>query len=145
MGSQPPVILVADDDENDVFFLEHAFEQVKVSCRIEVVRNGREVIDYLKGEGSYGDRKLHPWPALMLLDLKMPIVNGFEVLSWWHEHGQQKLPIIVLSSSSQEADIKRAMALGAVAYQVKPSSFDYLVEVARALGDRWLAQRDHGD
>jgi two-component system response regulator len=86
---------------------------------------------------------VHPWPALMLLDLKMPLVDGFEVLSWWREHGQGRgLPIIVMSSSGLELDIGRAMALGATAYRVKSSDFEYLVAVARELRDKWLKQQD---
>jgi two-component system response regulator len=145
MGSQPPVVLVADDDENDTFLLRHAFEVARVSCRLEVVRNGQQAVEYLKGEGPYGDRSAHPWPALMLLDLKMPVMGGFEVLSWWQQHQQKgRLPIVVMSSSNHEADIERAMGLGAAAYQVKPGSFDYLLEVARALGERWLTPQEAG-
>jgi CheY-like chemotaxis protein len=69
----------------------------------------------------------------------MPLVNGFEVLTWWreHQHGGS-LPIIVMSASNQEVDIERAMALGAEGYQIKPSSLEHLVEVVRELGERWL-------
>jgi CheY-like chemotaxis protein len=137
-----PVILVAEDDENDVLLLEQAFERASVPCHFEVVRNGQEAVDYLSGEGTYGDRAAHPWPTLMLLDLKMPLLNGFEVLSWWREQDYERdLPIVVMSSSNQESDIEQAMALGATAYRVKPSDFQYLVAVAQELRDRWLLAR----
>jgi CheY-like chemotaxis protein len=145
MSSQPPVVLVADDDENDLFFLREAFERAKVSCRIETVQNGREAIGYLQGKGEYRDRELHPWPALMLLDLKMPVADGFEVLAWCGKQTWERdLPIVVMSSSNQEGDIQRALALGATAYHAKPGSFDYLVSVARALADRWLTRAGGG-
>jgi CheY-like chemotaxis protein len=77
----------------------------------------------------------------MLLDLKMPMIDGFEVLTWWQEHEHEgNLPIIVMSSSNHESDIKRAMALGAKGYEVKPSSFGCLLGVVRELGQRWLVQ-----
>jgi CheY-like chemotaxis protein len=134
-----PVILVADDDANDVLLLEHAFQRANVPCQLEVVRDGQEAEDYLSGAGTYGDRRAHPWPALMLLDLKMPKVDGLQVLIWWREHvHERELPIVVMSSSNQESDLKDAMALGAAAYQVKPSDFEYLVAVAQELRDSWL-------
>jgi CheY-like chemotaxis protein len=140
MGSRP-VILVADDDDNDVFFLGHAFETAGVDCHLEVARDGREAIAYLRGKGAYGDRGRHPWPALMLLDLKMPLVNGFEVLSWWQTQKKERdLPIVVLSASNLEEDIEKAMALGATAYQVKPYDFSHLLLLARGWGDRWLTR-----
>ena len=133
------VILIADDDEDSILLLQNAFELAQVADTRRVVRNGKEVIDYLSGKGIYRDREDFPWPALMLLDLKMPVVDGFEVLQWWGEHrGGRELPIVVMSTSNQEGDILKAMAMGATAYQVKPGSFDYLVEVARALQERWL-------
>ena len=142
MQSQP-VILVVDDDDNDVLLLRRAFENAKVSSQLVVVRNGQEAIDYLSGQGKYRDRAAHPWPTLMLLDLRMPLLDGFDVLSWWREQERERdLPIIVMSSSSLESDIKRAMDLGATAYRVKPSDFHYLVAVARELGEKWLKQQE---
>jgi len=136
------VILIADDDESDVFLLERAFQKANVGVRVMVVPNGEEAIGYLSGEGKYRDRNEYRWPVLMLLDLKMPMVSGFEVLTWWREHGKKRnLPIIIMSTSNHEADIKRAMALGAVAYRVKPSDFEYLVAVAEELRE-WLTQQE---
>src|SRR6186997_2219955 len=95
-----PVILIADDDDDSILLMENAFEIAGVSTPRRIVRNGREAVDYLSGKGVYGDRQKYPWPALMLLDLKMPIVNGFEVLTWWREHRRDKeLPIVVMSAS----------------------------------------------
>jgi len=136
-----PLILVADDDEDDVFLLERAFEKASVFVRVIVVPNGEEAIGYLSGEGKYSDRKEYPWPVLMLLDLKMPMVDGFDVLNWWRERGRERdLPIVVMSTSNHEADVKRAMDLGAAAYRVKPSEFERLLAVASELRDRWLDQ-----
>ena len=143
--SDRSAILIADDDDDALVLLENAFELAQISNPRRIVRNGREAIDYLSGNGIYADREMYPWPALMLLDLKMPASDGFEVLKWWSEHKRLKeLPIIVMTSSNQESDIQKAMALGASAYQVKPGSFNYLVEVARELRERWLKKREDG-
>jgi CheY-like chemotaxis protein len=141
----PPVILIVDDDANDVLFLQRAFERANVSCQLAIVRDGQEAIDYLSGAGRYGDRGKHPWPALVLLDLKMPMMDGFDVLSWWRGAGHKgNLPIIVMSTSALESDIKLAMELGATAYRVKPTDFEYLVVLVQELRDRWLAG-EHAD
>src|SRR5215467_15621985 len=126
-----PVILVADDDENDVLLLQRTFERAKVASRFVAVRDGQEAIDYLSGTGKFADREKNPWPAVMLLDLMMPLLDGFDVLTWWREHGPARdLPIVVMSSSNQESDVDRAMALGAAAYQVKSGDLQCLVAFA---------------
>jgi two-component system response regulator len=134
-----PLILIAEDDENDVLLLRRALETAKVFARLSVVRNGQEAIDYLSGHGNYVDRVAHPWPAVMLLDLKMPMVDGFDVLTWWRDQrGERELPIVVLSSSVLESDTERALSLGAAAYRVKATGFEHLVTVAEELRERWL-------
>lgn len=129
-----PVILVADDDDNDLLLMERAFQRANVASRFVVVRDGQEAIDYLSGTGRFADREKNPWPALMLLDLKMPMLDGFDVLTWRREYGPARdLPIVVMSSSNQESDVERAMALGAAAYQVKSGDLQFLVAFAREL------------
>jgi CheY-like chemotaxis protein len=142
----PPVILLADDDDNDALLLERAFQRAKVAVRFMAVRDGQEAIDYLSGKGKYGDRTNYPWPALMLLDLKMPLLDGFDVLTWWREQGNERdLPIVVMSSSNQQLDVERAMALGAAAYQVKSGDLQNLVSFARELRERWLGRAKKED
>ena len=132
-------ILLAEDDDSDIRLVKFAFEEAQVRNPLRVVRNGQEAIDYLSGEGIYAGRDAYPLPALMLLDLKLPLRDGFEVLAWCQEHkGLHGLRVIVMSSSHDQSDIKMAMALGAVAYRVKPADFGYLVGVARELRDHWL-------
>jgi CheY-like chemotaxis protein len=133
------VILIADDDEDALLLLENAFELAGVSNPRRAVRTGKEAIDYLNGSGIYAEREKYPLPALMLLDLKMPGRDGFEVLKWCRQQKEwAELPIVVMTSSNEDTDIQRAMALGAAAYQIKPMSFEYLVEVVRELRERWL-------
>jgi CheY-like chemotaxis protein len=131
------VVLIVDDDENDVLLMERALKKDSIFAQVMAVRDGQEAIGYLSGEGKYGDRKLYPLPNLMLLDLKMPIMDGFEVLAWCREQGHgRSMPIVVMSSSNHDSDMARAMALGATAYKVKQCNFQYLVSVAKDLAGR---------
>jgi len=133
------MVLIVDDDENDLVFVRFAFEQVQVSNPIQTLHDGIEAIDYLRGEGRYSDRQKYPLPCLMLLDLKMPRCDGFEVLAWrQRQAGLQYFPVVVFTSSSQQRDIQRAMELGATAYAVKPAQLEYLVAMARELQSKWL-------
>jgi CheY-like chemotaxis protein len=130
-------ILLVDDDENDLILLEKAFAEVEFPGRIVVLRNGDEAIQYLSGTGIFRDRSEYPWPSLMLLDLKMPAVDGFDVLAWRLKQTEMPhFPIIVFSSSTLESDIKKAMELGAAGYCAKPSDFRYLVEVAHTIREQ---------
>ncbi len=140
MGKEAP-ILVADDDENDVFFLRRALERAGVGSRLFVAHDGQEAIEYLEGANPYSNRAQYPFPALLLLDLKMPRMDGFDVLAWMHQRPEcGELAVVVLSSSFQEDDIRKARQLGADDYQIKPSDFQKLVELIRNLHTRWLLE-----
>ncbi len=128
------VILIAEDDENDVFLIKRAFHQAQFDNPLEVVSTGDEAISYLRGDPPFGEREKHPIPALVLLDLKMPRKNGFEVLAWIRQHPEfNSLPVVVLTSSQESADINRAYALGANSYLVKPANFLSLVDMINRL------------
>jgi CheY-like chemotaxis protein len=130
---------LVEDDENDVFFLQRAFKQASISNPLHRVRDGEEAITYLCGLEEFSDREKFPLPHLMLLDLKMPRKNGFEVISWVREQpGLRRLPIIVLTSSKEDPDINRAYELGVNTYLVKPAKFERLVEMMRTLQLYWL-------
>jgi CheY-like chemotaxis protein len=127
-------ILVAEDEESDAFILKTAFRKAAVPCRVIIVRDGQEAVDYLLGEGNYANRSAHSLPALIVLDLKMPRMNGFDVLAWLAAHPELKrIPAIVLSSSSDETDIQKARKLGACEYFVKPYSLAELVKIAQQM------------
>ena len=131
--------LVAEDDENDVFFLQRALQQAKIENPLHVVRDGQEAIDYLSGAGQFSDRNLYPLPQLFILDLKMPRMTGLDVLRWLHEQPELKcLPVLVLSSSAQRTDIERAYELGANGFVVKPATLEKRVELAKLIGAFWL-------
>jgi len=107
-----------------------------------IVRDGREVVDYLGGEGLYADRSKHPLPCALLLDLKMPRMNGFDVLEWLSQRPQFKsLPVIVLTASGHEADMQKSRQMGAWDYCVKPVEFEQSVELIQQLMSRWVPAR----
>ena len=133
------VILLAEDDDNHVVLLRHAFKEANFLNPLHVVRDGEETIAYLKGEGQYANRAEYPLPALLLLDLKMPRKNGFEVLKWIRqEPGLRALRVIVLTSSDGLQDVNLAYRLGANSFLVKPVDFEHFVAVVHALQGYWL-------
>jgi CheY-like chemotaxis protein len=136
-----PIILVAEDDPNDVFFLRRAFQRAQIACQIVDVPDGQEAVRYLQGTPPYDKRSSHPFPHLLLLDLKMPLMGGFEVLEWMRSRAElAELPVLVLSSSSHQDDLRRSQDLGARGYLVKPTDLHALTELARGLGHQWLSR-----
>lgn len=139
MNIQAQPILLAEDDPDDVLLLRRAFARANVANPLVVVSDGDEAVEYLSGSGRYTDHGSHPLPAVLLLDLKMPRRNGFEVLEWLRSQpGLTALPVVVLTSSRESADVRRAYELGANSYLVKPGSPDALLAVVRGLGLYWL-------
>src|SRR5215831_9692525 len=99
-------ILLAEDDKNDIFLMRRAFENAGFLNPLVVVNNGEEAVQYLQGEGQYAQRDRFPLPGLLLLDLKMPLMDGFDVLAWLRAHPQfNSLPVVVLTSSKLDSDI----------------------------------------
>ena len=132
-------ILLAEDDDNDVFFLERAFKQAQIANPLFRAKDGEDAVAYLRGDGAYTDRDRYPLPHLVLLDLKMPRKNGFEVIQWVRQQpGLKRLPLVVLTSSKEDPDINRAYEMGANTYLVKPVKFEGLVEMMKALNLYWL-------
>ena len=131
-------ILVADDDPNDLLFLELAVKKSGLGHLVRTVRDGEEAIDYLSGNPPFTDRTQAPLPDLFLLDLKMPKKNGFEVLLWLQgQESVRQIPVVVLSGSALETDKEEAIALGAREYRVKPF-VEELVGLVKELDARWL-------
>jgi len=133
------LILIADDREDDVLLMQRSLEKAGVTNPLQVVHNGEETIAYLRGEGRFSNRAEYPLPALLLLDLKMPRKDGFEVLEWIRQESAiRALRIIVLTSSENIRDVSRAYELGANSFLVKPMDFENAVELARFVKDYWL-------
>jgi len=132
-------ILLAKDNEDDAILLQRAIRTAGVSAGLQVVRDGQEAIDYLAGNTPFADRTKHPFPNLMLLDLRMPRVDGFEVLKIVRRRLRiTQLPVIVLTNSENPSDIKRAYELGATSYFRRPDSLEGLDEMIHVLHAYWL-------
>jgi CheY-like chemotaxis protein len=133
------VILLADDRDDDVFLIRRSFLKANIINPLFVVRDGEEAMHYLAGEGKYSNRDEYPLPDLLLLDLKMPRMDGFEVLRWVREQaGLKALRVVVLTSSDEVRDVNAAYQLGANSFLVKPIDFEHFVKVSQALKGYWL-------
>jgi CheY-like chemotaxis protein len=138
--SDQAVILLAEDREDDVILIRKAFRRAGLNNPIHLVTDGEEAIAYLNGDRPYTNRDEYPLPHLLLLDLKMPIKDGFDVIRWVRQQpGLQLLPIVVLTSSDQMRDVNEAYQLGANSFLVKPFEFDNLIALSKALYDYWLS------
>ena len=132
-------ILAAEDEASDRMILELAFQKAKLSQPLVLVCDGQEAVDYLTGKARYANRSAHPLPVLIVLDLKMPRMNGFDVLAWLSTQPEFKsIPVVVLSSSSDDSDIKKARQLGACEYFVKPHSLDEFMKIVHQIQARSL-------
>jgi CheY-like chemotaxis protein len=133
------VILLVEDSDDDVVLIRRAFEKAFIPTPIQVVHNGEAALMYLKGEGIFSNRAEYPLPNIVLLDLKLPGMDGFAVLSWIRKQpGVQTLPVIVLTTSNRISDVNRAYRLGANSFFVKEIDFDRSVEFAKTMGQYWL-------
>jgi CheY-like chemotaxis protein len=133
------VILLAEDREDDILLIRRVFTKGNILNPLQIVRNGEEAIAYLKGEGPYANREEYPLPDLVLLDLKMPRIDGFEVLKWIREQPELcALRVVVLTSSEEIRDVNLAYQLGANSFLVKPLDFERFVEISQALKGYWL-------
>jgi CheY-like chemotaxis protein len=131
-------ILIIEDQENDVILLKAALSRAGIVNLIRVVRDGQEALDYLRGQGKYADRSNFPFPSIIFTDLKMPRVSGFDLLEWLREHPDCcSIPVVILTASRIDTDIRRAYRLGANAYLVKPSTLEDLQAMVKTACDFW--------
>ena len=138
MKAEPTVFLVAEDDADDRAFMEEIFR--RTDCHLRLVTNGAEAIEYLEGKGLFFDREEFPLPDVILLDLNMPLMDGFAVSQWVRTRGPVKLsliPIVMVSSSDDPADIERAYAVGVNSYLIKPLDWRELQQQIAAIKMFW--------
>jgi DNA-binding response OmpR family regulator len=132
-------ILLVEDEENDVVFMEMALDKAGLASAFQVAEDGEEAIDYLSGKGEFADRTRFPLPSLVFLDLKLPRVMGMDVLKWIRDQpALDTVVVIILTSSQQRTDIRMACTLGANSYLVKPSNPLALDEVVDLVKRYWL-------
>ena len=140
MKEQAP-ILVVEDDENDVLLIRRTLAKSGIPNPQHFVKSGEEAINYLVGVGPYSNRESFPLPALVLLDLKLPVMDGFEVLKWIRTHPFFKhLRVVVLTASSHLRDVNQAYKLGANSFLVKPLEFENIASLFATIGTQlWKA------
>lgn len=132
-----PIILYADDNENDIELTLEAFRECGLQNKIEVAKDGKEVLDYLKNEGKH-EGKVKEKPVLILLDIKMPKLDGIEVLKIIKaDEDLRTIPVVMLTSSSMEKDLYQSYKLGANAYVVKPIDFVEFMDSVKKIGAFW--------
>jgi CheY-like chemotaxis protein len=131
---KPPLILQVEDDPNDVFLFSRAFKKAQVNAELRALEDADALMVYLEAAAQSGEL-----PKLLLLDIKLPGRSGFDVLEWIRSHPALKgVPVIMLTSSSQPLDVRRAYDLGANAYLVKPMDVDEIARLLHTIHDFWL-------
>ena len=140
-GARDVDVLLVEDNPDDVDLTRRAFARagLPTPVRLAVAEDGAEALDFLLARGTHAERAGRPLPRVVLLDLKLPLVSGHEVLeALRREPRTRTLPVVVLTSSAEEEDVARSYAGGANSYVRKPVSFQQFVEAARSLGVYWL-------
>ncbi|NHJ48608.1 MAG: response regulator [Asgard group archaeon] len=133
------IILLAEDNPDDVILTQRAFKKSNILNELVVVNNGQEALDYLFCKGEYKDRDVNEIPELILLDLKMPKIDGLGVLRQIRDNKKTKhLPVVILTTSKEDKDMIASYCLGANSYITKPVDFDQFVEAVKQLGLYWL-------
>jgi len=133
-------ILLVEDNRMDIELTMDAFREAKLLNTIQVVTDGQEALDYLLGRGRFVDRRAYPIPNIILLDLKLPGLDGFEVLTQIKSTPiLKRIPVIILTSSKEEGDRALSYDRGANSYLVKPVSFDGFLDIVRQVNGYWLS------
>jgi two-component system response regulator len=133
------IVLLADDDHDDRYLIQEAITETDLPINLLYVKDGQELLDYLKGEGEYRDGRTAPKPGLILLDLNMPRMDGREALKEIKaDPSINNIPVIVMTTSSAEEDIQYCYEFGVASYITKPLTFSGLVETMTVLGEYWL-------
>ncbi len=133
------IILLAEDNPDDVLLTQRAFKKSNILNELVVVKDGEEALNYLFAEGKYKNRDKNIMPELILLDLKMPKLDGLQVLERIRKDPRTKqLPIVILTTSKEESDVVKSYCLGANSFISKPVDFDQFIAAVKQLGLYWL-------
>jgi CheY-like chemotaxis protein len=139
-------ILLVEDNPTDVLLIRRALDKAKLANPLQIVSDGDAAVQYLSGDGRFTDRRVHPLPVLVLLDLKLPRRSGIEVLQWLRTQERlRRIPVVVLTSSQQDRDVNAAYDSGANSYLVKPVEFDGLLRMLQTVNMYWLVLNEKPD
>jgi CheY-like chemotaxis protein len=134
VSTETKSILLVEDNEDDVFIMRRVMQKARINLPLHVAGHGAEALDYLTGKGKYANRTEYPLPSVIFLDLKMPYLDGFEVLKRMRGiPGVDQIPVIVLTSSPEQRDRETAELLGARGFRVKPPTGDMIGEVLQSV------------
>jgi two-component system response regulator len=139
MVAGPPTLLLVEDNPNDLELALRALRRGRPTSRVVVARDGVEAMEYVLGQGQFSDRDAAEQPRVILLDMKLPRLSGLEVLQRLKADPRTRgIPVVMLTSSAQEADLQRCYSRGANSYIVKPVDLDEFTETVDRLGSYWL-------
>jgi CheY-like chemotaxis protein len=137
--TQNATVLLAEDDSEDIFLTHRAFKKARLANPLHVVRDGEQAIAYLQGDPPYDDRAQYPLPILVLLDLNMPKIDGFQVLEWIRKQPSlSRMPVAILTTSDHDPHVTRAFRSGADSYLVKPPDAEALLALVQRIHAYWL-------
>lgn len=140
MKARGPTVLLVEDDPNHELLVDIALQRAAPEIRLRCVPNGDHAIRYLSGEEPFGRRDANPLPDVIILDIRLPVISGFEVLEWIQSQDSiREIPVLVFTSSDDPEDAKRAYGLGARAYRRKSEDFGIVAEEVQALLQRWVS------
>ena len=131
-------ILLVEDDRDDIFIFRRALKAARITNPLVVVTNGQEAAEYLSSDGKYADKEKYPLPFVIFLDLKLPYLDGFEVLNWIRSQPRLKsIVVVVLTGSDETRDHQKAYALGARSYLVKPPEAKDILQFLDSMASYW--------
>ena len=138
-------ILLVEDDRDDIFIFRRALKAARITNPLVVVRNGQEATEYLSYDGEYADKEKYPLPFVIFLDLKLPYLDGFEVLSWIRSQpGLKSIVVVVLTGSDETRDHQKAYTLGARSYLVKPPEPQDILQFLDSMTSYWGGRTSSG-
>jgi CheY-like chemotaxis protein len=139
------MILLIEDDPADARLIQRALGKLGLTDVVTRLNNGEDAVSYLRGDEPFENRRSYPLPSLILLDIKLPRRNGFEVLQWLRKQADvlRRTPVVMLTSSRHAVDVNRAYDLGANSYLVKPESYDQLAELGRRIKEYWMGTNEN--
>jgi len=143
MESKPVEILLIEDDPSDIKLTLKALQKHSLANKVTVLKDGEQALDFLFSQGAYADRNVKKMPKVIFLDLKLPLVDGIEVLrKIKSDENTKKIPVVMLTSSKENRDIDECYKLGANSYIVKPIDFEKFIESVSNLGLYWVLMNE---